>query len=155
MKSLSNYPVTKGAQFGHPFEGNQYIEPTKPEVGMSVYEHMRWGGAAFHHVITGFTPTGTKFTVRTVTHEGRQPNGIEEALENAKSMAERAEIVRQADTRFPQQLSPEKTYTRQRNGSYTIKGESFVVRGQLTLSPSRRPFTNAADASEAAIDSEN
>jgi len=137
LKSASNYPISKGDLPGHEFHGNQWTAghagsrpdlPSKPTPGMSISLHHIFGGSAYHFVATSASPSGHKFTARMVRTAGERA-GIEKQLAAAKSLEERAQIVKDN----PQYFADEETFTRKPDGSYQQKGATGTWRGTVRL----------------------
>jgi hypothetical protein len=74
-----------------------------------------------------------------VNINGRGPGGLEEALRNAQTMEERANIIK--DPKYARSLASETTFTRRQDGTYAEQGASGPWRGYVQLnSDTERPY---------------
>jgi hypothetical protein len=99
---------------------------------MSMSTSHPYSSGAYHHIITSASPSGHTFTARMVTQAGRDA-GIESKLAGAKSLEERAQMVKDN----PSPFAREDSYSRRSDGSYQPKGETGAWRTQVNLNSDR------------------
>ena len=128
--------ILKGDTPGHEFHGNQWTAghsgsrldlPSTPTPGMSISTGSPAGGSMSHAVVTSVSPSGHKFTAAFLVHGA---DDIEKKLAEAKTMAERVQIIKDNPSAFARQQD---TFVRRADGGYYAKGDRSLWSSPVRL----------------------